>query len=109
MTLISQFLIFYLLTYFSGRGIYCLIDRNNNFQDKVINYSKNIFYPTISLVFLGNLSIIHYKGESTLKNNKYYRSFYGAMGIYYRKFIANNKSITPRIFSLQDLAKTPLE
>ena len=59
MTLISQFLIFYLLTYFSGRGIYCLINRNNNFQDKIINYSKNIFYPTICLVFLGNLSIVY--------------------------------------------------
>tara|TARA_B100001029_G_scaffold179764_1_gene190860 strand:+ start:4997 stop:6634 length:1638 start_codon:yes stop_codon:yes gene_type:complete len=59
MTLISQFLIFYLLTYFSGRGIYCLINRNNNFQDKIIKYSKNIFYPTICLVFLGNLSIVY--------------------------------------------------
>ena len=47
--------------------------------------------------YLGNLSIIHYKGESTIKNMKYYRSFYGAMGIYYRKFIANN--IISKFFS----------
>ncbi len=59
MILTIQFLIFYLLTYFSGRGIYSLINRKNNLQDKVIEFSKNIFYPTISLIFLGNLSIVY--------------------------------------------------
>jgi len=57
MTLVLQFLVFYLFTYFSGRGIFCLINRENNLQEKVIEYNKNIFYPIISIVFLGNLSI----------------------------------------------------
>ena len=55
-----------------------------------IDLSYKMINKGLKNYYLGNLSIIHYKGESTLKNNKYYRSFYGAMGIYYRKFIASN-------------------
>lgn len=57
MNLVLKFLTFYLVVYFSGRGIFCLIARKNNLQERVFEYSKNIFYPIISLVFLGNLSI----------------------------------------------------
>jgi len=62
-----------------------------------IDLSKKITNNGLKNYYLGNLSILHYKGESTPRNNKYYRSFYGAMGIYYRKFIANN--ILSKFFS----------
>jgi GT2 family glycosyltransferase len=38
---------------------------------------KNYYYP--------QSQIIHYKGESTAKNAKYLRNFYGAMRIFYKK------------------------
>ena len=62
-----------------------------------IDLSYKMKKKGLSNYYLGNLSIIHYKGESTIKNMKYYRDFYGAMGIYYRKFIANN--IISKFFS----------
>jgi GT2 family glycosyltransferase len=38
----------------------------------------------------GNTSIIHYKGESTLKDLKYAKRFYGAMQIFYKKHFKSN-------------------
>ena len=35
--------------------------------------------------YLGNLTIIHFKGESSSKDASYLRHFYGAMEIFYRK------------------------
>lgn len=35
--------------------------------------------------YFGTISIIHYKGESTVKNKAYLKNFYGAMKIFYRK------------------------
>ena len=55
-----------------------------------IDLSHKILNQGLKNYYLGDLSIIHYKGESTNKNHKYYKSFYGAMGIYYRKYLANN-------------------
>lgn len=36
--------------------------------------------------YYGKASILHYKGESTVKNRKYYEIFYGAMQIYLDKY-----------------------
>ena len=55
-----------------------------------IDLSHKVLKQGLKNYYLGDLSIIHYKGESTNKNHKYYKSFYGAMGIYYRKYLANN-------------------
>ncbi|WP_223033879.1 glycosyltransferase family 2 protein [Hanstruepera marina] len=38
----------------------------------------------------GTTSIIHYKGESTLKDVKYAKRFYGAMQIFYKKHFKSN-------------------
>ena len=38
----------------------------------------------------GTSSIIHYKGESTLKDVKYAKRFYGAMQIFYKKHFKSN-------------------
>ncbi|MEW4925660.1 glycosyltransferase family 2 protein [Algibacter sp. 2305UL17-15] len=35
--------------------------------------------------YFGNTSVIHFKGESTLKDKKYAERFYGAMQIFYKK------------------------
>jgi len=40
--------------------------------------------------YLANTQVIHYKGESTLKNTAYLRNFYGAMQIFYRKHFKIN-------------------
>ena len=55
-----------------------------------IDLSYKILKKGLKNYYYGDASIIHYKGESTSKNSKYYKSFYGAMGIYYRKYISKN-------------------
>ena len=55
-----------------------------------IDLSYKILKKGLRNYYYGGSSIIHYKGESISKNSKYYKSFYEAMGIYYRKHIAKN-------------------
>lgn len=43
---------------------------------------QNYYYPSVQ--------VIHFKGESTKKNSKYLRNFYGAMRIFYRKHFKLN-------------------
>ncbi len=40
--------------------------------------------------YLGSVSILHYKGESTNKNTEYLDRFYGAMQIFYKKHFKTN-------------------
>lgn len=40
--------------------------------------------------YLGSLTIVHFKGESSVKNASYLRHFYGAMEIFYIKHFRNN-------------------
>ena len=40
--------------------------------------------------YYGNTAIIHFKGESTLKDKVYAKRFYGAMGIFYNKHFKKN-------------------
>lgn len=44
---------------------------------------KNYYY--------GKTTVIHYKGESTLKNRKYAQRFYHAMQLFYKKHFSRNK------------------
>ncbi|MFI1772260.1 glycosyltransferase family 2 protein [Thalassobellus citreus] len=41
--------------------------------------------------YYGETSVIHFKGESTLKDKSYARRFYGAMQIFYEKHFKKNK------------------
>ncbi|MBR9844670.1 MAG: glycosyltransferase family 2 protein [Algicola sp.] len=41
-------------------------------------------------IYNGKITIIHYKGESTLKNQIYAKRFYGAMQIFYDKHFKSN-------------------
>lgn len=40
--------------------------------------------------YAGNIDVLHYKGESTQKDSKYYDRFYGAMRIFYKKHFKTN-------------------
>ena len=40
--------------------------------------------------YLGSATVLHYKGESTKKNEEYFERFYGAMQIFYQKHFSNN-------------------
>lgn len=39
--------------------------------------------------YCGDVTIIHFKGESTLKNHNYAKRFYGAMYLFYKKHFNN--------------------
>ena len=41
--------------------------------------------------YLGKLKVIHFKGESTVKDRKYLERFYGAMGLFYNKHFKKSK------------------
>lgn len=40
--------------------------------------------------YYGQTTVLHYKGESTLKDKKYARRFYGAMQLFYKKHFSGN-------------------
>lgn len=40
--------------------------------------------------YVGHIKVLHFKGESTIKNKFYLRNFYGALGIFYKKHFPNN-------------------
>ncbi len=40
--------------------------------------------------YFGNTSVLHFKGESTLRDAKYAKRFYGAMQIFYKKHFKQN-------------------
>lgn len=53
--------------------------------------------------YLGDITMIHFKGESSVKDANYLKHFYGALGIYYKKHV-NQGMISD--FFLQLLIKT---
>jgi GT2 family glycosyltransferase len=61
--------------------------------------------------YFGETSVIHFKGESTLKDAKYAQRFYGAMQIFYKKHfkqnIVFNAVVWIGIKMAQFLSKTP--
>ncbi|APY01520.1 glycosyltransferase family 2 protein [Lacinutrix venerupis] len=48
--------------------------------------------------YYGKTSVIHYKGESTLKDKTYAKRFYGAMQIFYKKHFKNNWCFDALVF-----------
>ncbi len=55
-----------------------------------IDLSYKILKAGYQNYYLGTTSVIHFKGESTLKDKKYARRFYGAMQIFYKKHFKKN-------------------
>jgi GT2 family glycosyltransferase len=60
-------------------------------EDVDLSYrSKKLGYKNW---YLGNLSVLHFKGESTLKNRLYRERFFGAMTLFYKKHFKQNPLI----------------
>jgi|TARA_R110002110_G_scaffold2307_5_gene10608 GT2 family glycosyltransferase len=55
-----------------------------------IDLSYKILKAGYQNQYLGAVSTLHYKGESTLKNRDYFDRFYGAMRIFYKKHFSQN-------------------
>jgi len=55
-----------------------------------IDFSFKSFKKGYDNYYFGQTSVIHYKGESTLRNAIYLKRFYGAMQIFYRKHFQSN-------------------
>ncbi|SHI32699.1 Glycosyltransferase, GT2 family [Mesonia phycicola] len=55
--------------------------------------------------YIGSQKVLHYKGESTLKDKKYRERFYGAMDIFYQKHFQRARILNPLIKLLLQLAK----
>ncbi|WP_431136357.1 glycosyltransferase family 2 protein [Psychroserpens mesophilus] len=55
-----------------------------------IDLSYKIEQAGYNNIYNGNATVIHFKGESTLKNQTYANRFYGAMQIFYNKHFKSN-------------------
>ncbi|WP_282043092.1 glycosyltransferase family 2 protein [Winogradskyella flava] len=55
-----------------------------------VDLSYKILKAGYSNYYYGETTIIHYKGESTIKDKVYAKRFYGAMEIFYRKHFKKN-------------------
>lgn len=55
-----------------------------------IDLSYKVLKAGYNNYYFGNTTIIHFKGESTLKDKFYARRFYGAMQIFYKKHFNKN-------------------
>ncbi|RMB56877.1 glycosyltransferase family 2 protein [Dokdonia sinensis] len=66
------------------------------FDEQYFMYGEDIdLSHTIELAgyknyYLGELPVIHFKGESTAKDSKYRKRFYGAMRIFFKKHLRTN-------------------
>lgn len=59
-----------------------------------IDLSYKLLLKGYENYYFSGTTIIHYKGESTAKDEKYLRHFYGAMLIFYRKHFAKHSVFT---------------
>jgi GT2 family glycosyltransferase len=64
----------------------------NGFDERYFMYGEDIDLSYTALqkgyqnYYLGDLKVLHFKGESTTKDRKYYDRFYGAMDLFYDKY-----------------------
>jgi len=55
-----------------------------------IDLSYSILNAGFDNYYYGKTTVIHYKGESTLKDEVYAKRFYGAMQLFYKKYFKSN-------------------
>lgn len=78
---------------FMKRAVYI---ENKGFDEDYFMYGEDIdlSYKTLKLgyknYYYGEVTSIHYKGESTLRDKFYAKRFYGAMRIFYKKHFKKN-------------------
>ena len=82
-------------------GAFMLLKRSlynslGGFDEDYFMYGEDIDFSYKSLhqgydnYYFGSTSVIHYKGESTRRNDVYLKRFYGAMQIFYKKHFKSN-------------------
>jgi len=82
-------------------GAFMLIKKNiyrevNGFDEDYFMYGEDIDLSykiknkNYNNYYVGTSTVIHYKGESTLKDTTYAKRFYGAMKIFYKKHFKQN-------------------
>lgn len=59
-----------------------------------IDLSYKLVQAGYGNLYMGDLSLLHYKGESTRRDRAYFNRFYGAMRIFYRKHFRSNYILT---------------
>ncbi|MBJ7882337.1 glycosyltransferase family 2 protein [Gelidibacter salicanalis] len=76
----------------------------NGFDEDYFMYGEDIdlSYKVLKAgyqnVYYGEMTILHYKGESTLKNKVYISRFYGAMQIFYTKHFKSNPAFNTMVW-----------
>ena len=55
-----------------------------------IDLSYKLLKAGFDNYYYGETTVIHYKGESTLKDRSYAKRFYGAMQLFYKKHFSTN-------------------
>ena len=63
-----------------------------------IDLSYKIKKEGYNSFYFGEITVIHYKGESTLKDKTYVKRFYGAMQIFYKKHFKSNLVFDALVF-----------
>ncbi len=91
----------------------------NGFDEAYFMYGEDIdlSYKVIKAgydnFYFGDTTVIHFKGESTLKNAQYAKRFYGAMQIFYKKHFKQNLLLNTVVWLGIKMAyfmrKTPVE
>jgi GT2 family glycosyltransferase len=97
-------------------GAFILLNRNiyneiGGFDEDYFMYGEDIDF-SYKLTqkgyknhYLGNVRVLHYKGESTLRDQHYLDRFYGAMRIFYKKHFKSNVLLNSIVNSGVYLAK----
>ena len=86
-----------------------LIQDLNGFDEHFFMYGEDIDLclrikqSGYRLYYLGSQRMIHFKGESQQKDSAYYRNFYGAMSIYFKKHYPSYGWLVPVINGLARL------
>ncbi len=70
-----------------------------------IDFSYKITKAGYKNHYLGSTTVLHYKGESTKKDEVYFERFYGAMQIFYRKHFNKNMLLESSVTAGVALAK----
>lgn len=90
-------------------GAFMLLKRNvynqvNGFDEDYFMYGEDIDLSYkikkagYQSFYYGETAVIHYKGESTLKDKTYAKRFYGAMQIFYKKHFKSNLLFDALVF-----------
>lgn len=81
--LVGAFMLLKKETYLKVNGF----DEDYFMYGEDIDLSYKLLKAGYTNFYFGKTSVIHYKGESTRKDIKYLRYFYGAMNIFYKKHL----------------------